>query len=123
MNVTNTFQTNAVNAYTVIENENIGELPDLDSTMWFMQNHRTVPDEWQDEYEILTSLDLIYRPLFASSTSTRHGFSFTYEDSGLTYQYPLDRLDYLTDSKYIDDDCTLGQGYFDMRCTKLNKDL
>ena len=44
MNVTNTFQTNAVNAYTVIENTNT-ELPDLSSTMWFMQNHRTVPDE------------------------------------------------------------------------------
>ena len=41
----------------------------------------------------------------------------------MTYQYPVDELTYLTDEQYKYDDCSLGDGSFDMRCTSIYKEL
>ena len=88
-----------------------------------MQNHRSVPTSETDEYALVSNLELVYEPLYASQTRKRFGYSFTYGNTGLTYQYPLDKLEYLTDEKYNYEDCTLGSGSFDMRCTNIYKDL
>jgi hypothetical protein len=65
-------------------------------------------------------LELVYRPLYFSQTRKRFGYSFTYRNSGLTYQYPLQDMSYLNNAAYIDGTCN---DKFDMRCTNLYKEL
>ena len=88
-----------------------------------MQNSRSIPAAQKADFDLVSQLDLVYKPLYESQTRKRFGFSFTFADSGLTYQYPLEELPYLENEKYINPNCTKSGGYFDMRCTDIYKEL